>query len=295
MDLDKVKIFRNRKGFLSALDQSGGSTPKALKSYGVDEDQYSSEEEMYALIHEMRLRIIKSKCFTSSRILGTILFQGTVNRKIGHEKLPQYLWNQKQILAIQKIDVGMEDQSNGIQLMKSIPHMEDSLQEAVANGVFGTKMRSVIWEATPSGIKENVSQQFDFAKTILRYGLVPIIEPEVSINIPDKKQCEEILLKELRTNLDSLKDNQNVALKLTIPSQNGFYTPLVEHPRVLRVTALSGGYSHNEACIKLANNPGMTASFSRALTEKLKVDQTEEEFVAALDGSMESIFQASIT
>lgn len=295
MDSEKLSIFRSRNGFISALDQSGGSTPKALQAYGINEDQYSGEAEMYDLIHEMRLRIITSDCFSSDRILGTILYEDTVNRKIGVEKVPSYLWNKKKILAIQKIDVGLEGIDNGIQLMKPIPNIEESLTQAVANGVFGTKMRSVIWEATPGGINEIVAQQFKIAKIIMGFGLVPIVEPEVSIGISDKVQSEEILLAEVMENLDSLDDDQNVALKLTIPTHDNFYSGLVEHPRVVRVTALSGGYNHEEACGKLARNPGMIASFSRALTEKLKVDQTASEFSAALNGSIESIFQASIT
>ena len=295
MDSEKLSIFRSREGFISALDQSGGSTPKALKAYGIDEDQFSSEAEMYDLIHEMRLRIITSDCFNSDRILGTILFEDTVNRKIGDEKVPAYLWHKKKILAIQKIDVGLEEVNNGIQLMKPIPDIEDRLTEVVSNGVFGTKMRSVIWEATPEGINKIVTQQFEIAKIIMGFGLIPIVEPEVSIGISDKVQSEEILLAEVMENLDSLDDNQNVALKLTIPTQDNFYSGLVKHPRVVRVTALSGGYTHEEACGKLSGNPGMIASFSRALTERLKLDQTASEFSDALNGSMESIFRASIT
>ncbi len=295
MDPEKISIFRSRKGFISALDQSGGSTPKALKAYGINEDQYSGEEEMYALIHEMRLRIITSDRFTGGRIVGTILFQDTVNRQIGGESVPSYLWNQKKILAIQKIDVGLEDEGQGIQLMKPIPGMKESLSEAVANGVFGTKMRSVIWEATPGGINEIVSQQFEIAKIIMDYGLIPIVEPEVSIGIPDKTESEELLVSEISEHLGKLKDNQKVALKLTLPSQDNFYEGLIMHPNVVRVTALSGGYSHEEACEKLTLNPGMIASFSRALTERLKVDQTDSEFANALDSSIESIFQASKT
>ena len=293
MDPEKVSVFRNREGFISALDQSGGSTPIALKAYGINEDQYSGEREMYSLIHEMRLRIITSDCFTRDRIVGAILFLDTVTRKVGDESVPSYLWNQKKILTIQKIDVGLADKSHGIQLMQPIPNMTESLAEAKANGVFGTKMRSVIWEATPGGINEIVAQQFEFAHTILGYGLVPIIEPEVSIGIPDKESCEELLITELAARLDQLEEDQNVALKLTIPSQANFYASLIEHPRVVRVTALSGGYNHEDACQKLALNPGMIASFSRALTERLKVDQTTSEFTTALDTSIESIFQAS--
>ena len=295
MDSEKLSIFRSRNRFISALDQSGGSTPKALQAYGINEDQYSGEMEMYDLIHEMRLRIITSDCFNSDRILGTILFEDTVNRKIGDEKVPAYLWHKKKILAIQKIDVGLEEVNNGIQLMKPIPDIEDRLTEAVSNGVFGTKMRSVIWEATPGGINEIVAQQFEIAKIIMGLGLVPIVEPEVSIGIPDKVQSEEILLTEVAENLDSLDENQNVALKLTIPTQDNFYSGLIKHPRVVRVTALSGGYTHEEACGKLARNPGMIASFSRALTERLRVDQTASKFSDALNDSIESIFQASIT
>jgi len=295
MDSEKLSIFRSRNGFISALDQSGGSTPKALQAYGINEDQYSGEMEMYDLIHEMRLRIITSDCFTSDRILGTILFEDTVNRKIGDEKVPAYLWHKKKILAIQKIDVGLEEVNNGIQLMKPIPDIEDRLTEVVSNGVFGTKMRSVIWEATPEGINKIVTQQFEIAKIIMGFGLIPIVEPEVSIGISDKVQSEEILLAEVMENLDSLDDNQNVALKLTIPTQDNFYSGLIKHPRVVRVTALSGGYTHEEACGKLARNPGMIASFSRALTERLRVDQTASKFSDALNDSIESIFQASIT
>lgn len=294
MNLEKFNRIKSDNGFIAALDQSGGSTPKALRLYGVNEDAYANEAEMFDLIHQMRTRIVKSKSFTSDRILGAILFEMTMERMVDGVPTPEYLWNQKNIVSFLKVDKGLAEEKNGVQMMKDIPNLKEIVEKGVKYGVFGTKMRSVIKEANEEAIKEVVKQQFDFAKIIIAGGLVPIVEPEVDINSKEKEKCEEILKREILTELDKLSENENVMLKLTLPSVANFYRELVEHPRVIRVVALSGGYSREESNEMLAKNNGIIASFSRALSEGLNANQTEEEFDKMLDESIESIFQASI-
>lgn len=289
---DKVK---SAPGFVAALDQSGGSTPKALKMYGVEESEYSGEEEMFIKVHEMRSRIITSPAFSGEKILAAILFENTLDREIEGKTSAQYLWEVKNVAPILKIDKGLADESNDVQIMKPNPGLGDLLEKAVAAGVFGTKMRSVIHEANPEGIKQVMAQQFDTAKQIIAAGLVPIVEPEVNINSSTKAQAEQMLLSELVHGLDELDESQNVILKLTLPEEVNFYQVLVNHPRVVRVVALSGGYSREVANAKLAQNKGVVASFSRALTEGLSAQQTDEEFNSTLANSIESIYQASIT
>lgn len=294
MNLEKFNRIKNDNGFIAALDQSGGSTPKALRLYGINEDAYSNEEEMFDLIHQMRTRIVKSKSFTSDRILGAILFEMTMERMVDGVHTPDYLWNEKKIVSFLKVDKGLAEEKNGVQLMKEIPNLKEIVEKGVKYGVFGTKMRSVVKEANEEAIREVVKQQFDFAKIIIAGGLVPIVEPEVDINSKEKEKCEEILKREILSELDKLSENENVMLKLTLPTVANFYKELVEHPRVIRVVALSGGYSRDESNEILAKNNGIIASFSRALSEGLNANQTEEEFDKMLDESIESIFQASI-
>lgn len=282
------------QGFIAALDQSGGSTPKALKLYGITADQYSGESQMFDLIHEMRTRIMTSPSFTGEKILGAILFEQTMDREVEGRGTADYLWNVKRVVPFLKVDKGLEDEADGVQLMKPIPGLNELCQRAVAKGVFGTKMRSVINRADASGIMANVSQQFILAKQILAQGLMPIIEPEVSIKAADKAECEQLLKSELYAGLDSLPADTQVMFKLTLPSENGFYSDLVADPRVLKVVALSGGYSRAEANELLAQNPGVIASFSRALTEGLTAQQTEAEFDELLAESVDSIYRASI-
>lgn len=293
MDLQKFNRIKNDEGFIAALDQSGGSTPKALKLYGVNEDAYSNEAEMFDLIHEMRSRIVTSKAFTKERILGAILFEMTMERKVNGKFTPDYLWNEKGIVSFLKVDKGLAEEKNGVQLMKEIPNLKEIVKKGVEYGVFGTKMRSVIKCANEDAIKEVVAQQFDFAKQIIAGGLVPIVEPEVDINSLGKEKCEEILKREILKELDKLEEGQEVMLKLTLPTVSNFYKELVEHKRVVRVVALSGGYTREESNELLAKNNGVIASFSRALSEGLNVNQTQEEFDKMLDTSIESIFQAS--
>ncbi len=290
--LDKVA---NDEGFIAALDQSGGSTPKALKLYGIEEDAYSGDEQMFDLIHEMRSRIITSSAFNGDRVLGAILFEMTMDREIEGKGTAEYLWNVKQVVPFLKVDKGLADEVDGTQLMKPIPDLDALCQRAAAKGVFGTKMRSVIKVANEAGITANVAQQFEFGRQILANGLVPIIEPEVDINSPSKAEAEEQLKARILAELDGIADDQQIMLKLTLPETDGFYTELVEHPKVLRVVALSGGYSREEANARLARNAGMIASFSRALTEGLSAQQSDDEFDAALDASIGSIFEASRT
>lgn len=294
MNLEKFNRIKNDNGFIAALDQSGGSTPKALRLYGINEDAYANEAEMFDLIHQMRTRIVKSKSFTSDRILGAILFEMTMERMVDGVPTPDYLWNEKKIVSFLKVDKGLAEEKNGVQLMKEIPNLKEIVEKGVKYGVFGTKMRSVVKEANEEAIKEVVKQQFDFAKTIIAGGLVPIVEPEVDINSKEKEKCEEILKREILVEIDKLSENENVMLKLTLPSVANFYRELVEHPSVIRVVALSGGYTREESNEMLAKNNGIIASFSRALSEGLNVNQTEEEFDKMLDESIESIFQASI-
>jgi fructose-bisphosphate aldolase class I len=287
--------MKNGKGFIAALDQSGGSTPKALKLYGIEESAYSGEEEMFDLVHQMRTRIIKSPSLNAERTLGAILFDMTMERTIDGKGTAEYLWENKKIVPFLKIDNGLAAEENGVQVMKAIPELDDRLARANGHKVFGTKMRSVIKLANRKGIQQIVDQQFEIGKKILAAGLVPIIEPEVDINSHEKEQAEGILKLELLDQLNKLKDNQNVMLKLTLPSQDNFYSDLVAHPRVIRVVALSGGYARDEANKMLAKNNGVIASFSRALTEGLSAQQSDKEFDDALDKAVQGIFEASNT
>lgn len=291
---DQLAQVKSRKGFIAALDQSGGSTPKALKLYGVEESAYSNEAEMFDLVHAMRTRIIKSPVFTSERILGVILFEMTMDRKIDGMGSAEFLWQKKGIVPFLKVDNGLADEVDGAQMMKPIPQLPDRIKSALSHGVFGTKMRSVIKLANQKGIDAVVAQQFEFGKQILDGGLMPIIEPEVDIKSPEKEKCEELLRSAIIKELDRLSENQQVMLKLTLPTQVNFYKSLVAHPRVLRVVALSGGYSREGANAMLAQNDGVIASFSRALTEGLSAQQSDAEFDKVLDGAIESIYQASI-
>lgn len=286
--------FETGRGFIAALDQSGGSTPKALRQYGVDESAYSSESEMFDIIHTARTRIITSPAFTSERILGAILFEGTLNREIEGRGAADYLWSVKGIVGFLKIDKGLAEERDGVQLMKDIPDLAGLLARGVARGAFGTKERSVIHAANPAGIAQAVDQQFAVADQVLAAGLLPIVEPEVSINAPDKEQAETTLEAELQQRLDAMGD-QKVALKLTLPTTAGFYSDLVAHPNVARVVALSGGYDRDLANQLLAANPGLIASFSRALLDGLTAQQSAEEFDATLAASIESIYRASLT
>lgn len=291
---EQVKRFEEGKGFIAALDQSGGSTPRALRQYGIEESEYDTEEEMFDLIHAARSRIIASPSVNGDRVLGAILFEGTLQRDTDGQPVAEYLWEGKQILPILKIDKGLEEASDGVQLMKPMPHLKETLADAAKKGVFGTKERSVIHSANKEGIQRVVDQQFEVAQEVLDAGLMPIVEPEVSIDAPDKAQAEVILKADLLEALSKLGD-QKVALKLSIPTKEGFYAELVNNPNVSRVVALSGGHSRDEANELLALNPGVIASFSRALLEGLTAQQTEEEFDQTLDESIESIYQASIT
>jgi fructose-bisphosphate aldolase class I len=287
--------FRNQPGFIAALDQSGGSTPKALKLYGIAEGTYSGDVQMMDLIHAMRSRIITSPSFNGDRVLGAILFENTMDRQVEGRDTVDYLWNVKRIVPILKVDQGLEADANGVQLMKPIPNLDKLLARAKAKGIFGTKMRSVIKQANPAGIKALVDQQFEVGRQIIAAGLVPIIEPEVDIHCPDKAAAEDLLKAAIKAKLDQLPEGQLVMLKLTIPSKDNLYADLIAHPRVLKVVALSGGYTRNDANERLARQKGMIASFSRALTEGLTAQQSPEEFDSALDAAVESIYQASKT
>jgi fructose-bisphosphate aldolase class I len=293
-DSKQADRMTSGKGFVAALDQSGGSTPKALRQYGIADSAYSSEEEMFDLIHEMRSRIITSPVFTGDRVLAAILFEQTMDREIEGQPSTSYLWKTKGVVPILKIDKGLAEASDGVQLMKPIPGLDELLDRAVRKGVFGTKERSVIGAANGDGIAAIVSQQFELAHQVLSHGLVPILEPEVTISIPDKAQAEDILRDEITKHLDSVPDGQRVMLKLSIPSEANHYRDLVGHPKVMRVLALSGGYSREEAVELLAKNTGVIASFSRALTEGLSADQSDEEFNATLDKAIQSIYDASV-
>lgn len=293
MNIEQLERMRKGKGFIAALDQSGGSTPKALKLYGVDESAYSSEEEMFNLVHQMRTRIMTSPVFTSARILAVILFEETMNRAIDGSGSAQYLWLRKGIIPFLKIDNGLLAEVNGAQLMKPIPQLEERLISAKGHGVFGTKMRSLIKLADQNGIEACIRQQFQIAEQVLESGLMPILEPEIDINSPEKSAAEAILKRELIEHLNAL-GSRTVMLKLTLPDTAGFYTELTAHPAVLRVVALSGGYSRDQANAILAKNPELIASFSRALTEGLKINQSETEFNEVLDTSIQSIYKASV-
>lgn len=287
--------FRNEPGFIAALDQSGGSTPKALRLYGVAETAYSGDAQMMDLIHAMRSRIVTSPAFTGERILAAILFEDTMDREIEGRPTAEYLWDVKKVVPILKVDKGLEAEASGVQLMKPMPGLDKLLARARAKGIFGTKMRSVIKQADPAGIKAIVDQQFAVARQIIAAGLVPIIEPEVDIRCPDKAAAEDLLKAELQARLDELAPGQLVMLKLTLPEKDNLYADLIAHENVLKVVALSGGYSRDEANQRLARQKGMVASFSRALTEGLTAQQSDADFNAALDESIESIYQASKT
>lgn len=287
--------MRTGQGFIAALDQSGGSTPKALKLYGVDETAYSNEDEMFDVIHAMRSRMVMSPAFTGERVLAAILFEGTMDRSIDGVGSAEYLWSHKQVIAILKVDKGLADEADGVQLMKPMPELDALLAKARANGIFGTKMRSVIKVANAKGVSEVVAQQFAVGRQILAAGLVPIIEPEVDINSPSKREAEVLLKAALLKELDAQPADQPVMLKLTLPEEDNFYLDLVKHPSVLRVVALSGGYSRDDANTKLSKNNGVIASFSRALTEGLSAQQSDTAFNVALDSAIASIYAASNT
>ena len=295
MNVEQKTRIRDGKGFIAALDQSGGSTPKALRLYGVSEESYSGESEMFDLIHAMRSRMIKSPAFDGRRVLGAILFEGTMVRDIDGVPAAEFLWTSKKVVPFLKVDQGLNDESDGVQTMKSMPHLSGLLEKAVGYGIFGTKMRSVIKTASVSGIRSVVAQQFDIGRQILSHGLVPIIEPEIDIQSPDKSECEHILLEEIMSELSKHSSGSEVMLKLTLPERDAFYQNLVDHQGVLRVVALAGGYSRGEANARLSRNPGVIASFSRALTEGLSAQQSDDEFNATLDRTIEEIYQASST
>jgi len=295
MDQQQLDKVRGGKGFIAALDQSGGSTAKALLLYGVEADAYANDEEMFDRIHEMRSRIVASPGFSGERVLGAILFEATMDRQIEGRDAADYLWSEKGVVPFLKVDKGLADEADGAQVMKPMPDLDDLLARAVAKGVFGTKMRSVIKLADPIGVDAVVDQQFEVARQILAAGLVPIIEPEVDIHSPQKAEAEILLKAAILAQLEQLEADDLVMLKLTLPEQDGFYRELVEHPKVLRVVALSGGYTRDDANARLARNRGVVASFSRALTEGLSARQSDAEFDAALDESVQSIYDASIT
>lgn len=295
MNREQLEKMKSDRGFIAALDQSGGSTPKALGLYGIDEGSYSGDEQMFDLVHQMRSRIVTSPAFTGDRVLGAILFEMTMDREIEGQGTAAYLWDVKKVVPFLKVDKGLADEVDGAQVMKSMPDLDALLARAKDKGVFGTKMRSVIKLANEAGIKAVVDQQFEIGRQILAAGLVPIIEPEVDIHSPEKAAAEALLTEALLDRLAKLIDDEVVMLKLTLPEEDDFYADLVSHPRVLRVVALSGGYSRDDANARLARNHGVVASFSRALTEGLTAQQSDAEFNAALDASIESIYQASIT
>jgi len=295
VNTEQATKMRSGKGFIAALDQSGGSTPKALKLYGIEESEYSGEDQMFDLIHGMRTRIIKSKSFGGDRVLGAILFEGTMDRAIDGTPTAQYLWEKKGVIPFLKVDKGLADEADGVQVMKAMPELDKLLAKAVKAGIFGTKMRSVIKQASASGIKAVVAQQFEVGRQILTAGLVPIIEPEVDIKCPQKAEAEKILKAEILAELAKQPADQPIMLKLTLPEEDGFYFELVSHPSVLRVVALSGGYSRDESNARLSRNKGVIASFSRALTEGLSAKQSESEFDAMLDSTIASIYAASNT
>jgi fructose-bisphosphate aldolase class I len=295
MNEEQLQKVREAPGFIAALDQSGGSSPKALALYGIPEDSWSGDDEMFDLIHQMRARIIKSPVFNGDRILGAILFEQTMDRQIDGLETGDFLWSKKNIVPFLKIDKGLAAEADGVQLMKPMPGLDDLLERGVARHMFGTKERSVIKLANPQGVDAIADQQFDVGAQVLRHGLVPILEPEVDIHSPEKAKAEELLKQALLSRLEQVPDGQQVMFKLTLPETDGFYSELVKHPKVLRVVALSGGYSRDEANARLSRNPGVVASFSRALTEGLSAQQSDEEFDAALDAAISSIFAASNT
>ncbi|HEX4350617.1 MAG TPA: fructose bisphosphate aldolase [Verrucomicrobiae bacterium] len=287
--------IKTQPGFLAALDQSGGSTPKALASYGIKEGAWSNDEEMFALVHKMRARIITTPSFNGDRILGAILFEGTMDRDIEGQPTADYLWSKKRVVPILKVDKGLAEEHDGVQLMKPMPGLPALLSKAVAKNIFGTKMRSVIGHANAAGVKAVIRQQFEVAAQILAAGLVPIVEPEVDIHCPDKAAAEALLKAAIHEKLNTLPANQVVMLKLTLPEQDDFYAEFVKHPKVLKVVALSGGYSRDEADKRLVRNHGVVASFSRALVEGLSAQQSDAEFDAEMDSTIQSIYEASLT
>ena len=295
MNQEQRDVMASRRGFIAALDQSGGSSPKALKLYGIPEDAYDNDEKMFDLIHEMRERLMLSPSFSGDQILATILFEQTMDRTINGEDTAAFLWKQKRIVPIVKVDQGLTDAENGVQLMKPMTKLESLLERAVDKGIFGTKMRSFIQEPDQDGIEAIVDQQFGYAIKITEHGLMPIIEPEVSIKSPDKPKADSLLVAALTRKLDELPEGRQVMLKLTLPDEDDLYVPLIHHPRVLRVVALSGGYSLAESCAILSRNHGLIASFSRALTEGLSVNQTDSEFDHKLGSNIAQIYAASLT
>lgn len=295
MNTDMRAVMGSGRGFIAALDQSGGSTPKALRLYGITEDEYSGDQEMFDKIHEMRTRIMTNPAFMGDRVIAAILFEDTMDRTVEGKGTAEYLWSVKRIVPIIKVDKGLADEVDGVQLMKPIPDLDALLAKASAKGVFGTKMRSVIKSYDPAGIKAVVDQQFNIGTQILDAGLVPILEPEVDIHASDKAKIEELLLEEALAHLEDIPEGSQVMFKLTIPTVDGFYQPLIDHPKVLRVVALSGGYSRDESCERLARNSGLIASFSRALTEGLTAQQSDAEFTDAIDASIGQIYAASTT
>lgn len=290
----QLEQMTSGNGFIAALDQSGGSTPKALRLYGIDESQYSTDAEMFDLIHEMRSRIAQAPDFTGEKVIGAILFEMTMDRDIAGKPAAQFLWEERGVVPFLKVDKGLEEAENGVKLMKPMPDLDATLEKAVSKGIFGTKMRSVIDAADTTGIAANVAQQFEIGKQILSHGLVPILEPEVTISIADKAAAEDILLAEILKQLDALSDDQNIMLKLTLPETDNHYKPAIDHPRCIRVVALSGGYTRDEANARLSKNAGMIASFSRALTEGLSAQQSDEAFNTSIGASIDSIFKASV-
>ena len=295
MNEKMFEIMKNKPGFIAALDQSGGSSSKTLKNYGIEESEYSSEEEMFNLIHEMRKRVFTSKAFTNDHIIGAILFEKTMLSKVNGQFTADYLWNEKQIVSFLKVDKGLAEQANGVKLMKEIPELDEELKEANEKNVFGTKMRSVIYEPNEEGIKAIVKQQFELAKRICNAGLVPIIEPEVDINAPEKEKCEEILKEEIKKQLDAWDESKKIMFKFTIPTIVNHYLDLYDYSCVVRIVALSGGYDIEEAVELLAKNNKMIASFSRALLQDLNVHQSQEEFDQKLNDVIIKIYNASIT
>jgi fructose-bisphosphate aldolase class I len=295
MNTDMRTQMGSGKGFIAALDQSGGSTPKALKLYGVEESAYSGDAEMFDMVHAMRSRIITNPAFNGDKVIAAILFEMTMDRDVEGMPTPSYLWDVKRVVPLVKVDLGLADEVDGAQVMKPMPHLDDLCKRAASKGVFGTKMRSVINSANPAGIKAVVDQQFDVALQILGHGLVPIIEPEVNIKSDDKAQSEALLRDALLAGLDRVPDGQQVMFKLSLPSANNFYEVLIDHPKVLRVVALSGGYSRDDACDMLAANHNMIASFSRALSEGLTAQQSDAEFTSTLQATIDEIYAASIT
>ncbi len=291
---EQAAQVRSADGFIAALDQSGGSTPKALAAYGIDADAYSNDAEMFDLIHAMRSRIVNAPAFTGDKIIGAILFEMTMDREIGGKPSAQYLWEDRHVVPFLKIDKGLEAESDGVQLMKPMDQLDTLLPRAASAGIFGTKMRSVINAASSSGIAANVAQQFEVGKQVLAHGLVPILEPEINIKMTDKAKAEELLRDEILAHLDQLGPDQHVMLKLTLPEQPNIYQPLVDHPNVMRVVALSGGYSRDEANARLSKNKGVVASFSRALTEGLSAQQSDEAFNETLGQTIDEIFAASV-